>query len=171
MKVDLIKDFYSKELEDESVQDNRLTVHVGILTLIGAALLFSLKNPIGTDHNLFSLFLGALVLALIFFVASIVQVIRANIGHKYERLPRADVVYDYFLKLQDFYRSNPKTFGSSEDDFEDYLKRKMVEATARNTDVILLRSARNHTALVLMALAVALSLVCAVMAILTSTNA
>jgi len=165
MDIELMKEMYFRELEGKTTQEGRLPVHVGLLTVIGGALLFSLRNPVESGEGLFVPFVVVVIVALVLFIISIVQICRANIGHDYERLPRVDTMYSYFLGLTEFYEKNTNVKGTAEGDFDDYLKRKMVEATSRNTDVNLLRSARNHTAVVLMALAALFSLASGAMAL------
>ncbi len=170
MDIELIKEMYFKELEGKTVQDGRLPVQVGLLTVIGGVLLFALRNPVATGDRLYELFFGVVIVALLFYCFSIICVCLANIGHKYERLPRADTMYSYFLSLTDFYEKGANAQGTAEDDFNEYLRRKMVEATSRNTDVNLLRSARNHTAVVLLAWAAAFSLASGAIALSKASN-
>jgi hypothetical protein len=146
MNIELIKEQYFRELDGKVQQDGRTTLQVAVLTVLGGVLVVAYQG-LAPASGWQAIVLGCLFWpGLAAFVFALIQVLRANIGHLYERLPSADVQYQYFKKLERYYTHTSKVSGSPTADFEDYLARRMVQSAARNSNVNQRRAAIHYNA-------------------------
>jgi len=170
MDKQLIKEFYFRELESKSEHDARVAVLVGILSLVAGLLFFCWRNFGQQGPALQLAFTALFVLASIFYVLAVLQVLRANIGHTYERLPFPEELYAYRSHLEDYYREVGSSSGDATADFEDFLARHMISATSRNARTNLVRSARNYSATRFAAFAVVVGIVAAGVVLLSKPH-
>lgn len=169
MKIELIKELYFRELELKNQHDSRPTLHVAVLSILGGLLFFGYQRlrPLGGG-----LMVGFWVLfapAVLSYAVALIQVLRANLGHLYERLPSPDVLYDYHVKLLEYHARNPEATGTPEEEFAEFLARHMVLATSRNTQSNLSRSSRHYSAMRALALTVVFAIASAVVVLLAES--
>jgi len=170
MKPDFIKELYFRELEEKHQQDSRTTLQVFLLSLLGGVLVFCVRH-FRTQHPvLLWLFVACFGVASVFYALALIQVLRANFGHVYERLPDASALYRYFQELKVFYTKHPGVAGSAEADFDTDLQQRMVSATSRNSYANLLRAARHYSAVRFMALVVVFGILAAVPVLIALLN-
>jgi len=166
LNTELIKELYFRELETKNQHDSRPAFQVGALSILGGLLLFGYQHFRPICYGFSVAFWVFFVPALLSYMLSLIQVLRANLGHSYERLPAADILYDYYLKLQDYYARNRDAAGSADDEFAEFLARHMVLATSRNTHSNLSRSSRHYSAMRALAFTVVFAIASAVVVLL-----
>jgi hypothetical protein len=167
MKPDLIRELYTRELDERHQQDSRTTTEVAVLTVMGGALIFYLSTFPPERTLLWLLFALCIGTSIICYSLAIILVLRANIGFKYERLPHARQMYEYYSELVRYYDDNPSARGSADHDFESYLCEKMIAATTRNAVSNIGRSERHYSASRFLAGVVVFALLAALPVILT----
>jgi hypothetical protein len=156
MKLDFIKELYFHELDTKDQHDGRPAFQVAILSVLAGLLFFGYQHlhPAGCVPTTVSVAL--FLTAALCYTEGLRQVLLGtlNLGHFYERLPAADVMYDYYRKLQIYYAKSPDVSGNADDEFSEFLARHMVLATAHNMQNNLRRAARHYSAMRAFALTV-----------------
>ncbi len=146
MNLDLAKEFYFRELDGKAQQDARMGVFVGLLSAVGAAIAFLVKNawPPATSWYRVSLTLSGV--SLVLYVLAVIWVLRATLGFRYEKVPSPDNLLVYWQNLLGYHGVDPSAPGKAAADFEDYLVRHFASAASRNVGDNLARSALYYGA-------------------------
>ena len=162
MKSDFVKELYYRELDAKRDLDARPTLHVAVLSVLGSLLAYSFihfTGQNGLQESWFNLFLST---AAVSYGVAVANVILATQGHPYARLPLVESLQSHSANLAAFFRQTPGAEGSALTDFEDFIRRRMIEATSKNEYANLSRAARHYSAM----RAMSLCLVFALMAVL-----
>jgi hypothetical protein len=143
MEFDFVKELYFRELDGRHDQNGRASLYLAVLTVLGALLVFCLRqHPTGGFSSLYFL----LILAFLLYALAIIFVLLANLEFGYLQLPYASELDAYHRELQDYYRQNPEVRGEPGQDLKDILYLKMVEAATHNSQTNLTRAARYYAA-------------------------
>ncbi|MBI5216243.1 MAG: hypothetical protein HY960_10865 [Ignavibacteriae bacterium] len=128
------KDMYEREIERTSELNERLTLPVSLVSAIGAGIYYlftqylSFEFEIKNETIFFYIFLSLSVVCIIW---AIFMLIRSYVWkYNYYYLPYVSDLEEYFRELQEFYKDEN---GITEKDYEEYLIRKLAQATDHNT--------------------------------------
>lgn len=166
MDLEFFKDLYFRELDAKRDQDGRTGTQVGILTILGSVLVYCYQNSPDQPGLWLIAFYGAYFPAVATYVVALVQVMRAILGHGFERLPLPDELHNYHVQLEDYYYEEPNPEGTLETEFNDFLIRHMVTATVQNAQTNVSRSERSYSAMYWFAFTVVFALVASGIALL-----
>ncbi|HUX21732.1 MAG TPA: hypothetical protein VMW69_10875 [Spirochaetia bacterium] len=138
---------YDDEMQEKSRMDSRVTVYIAALTVAGGVLGFLFQNewPVATDP----LRIASLVsssLSVIVFVFAGVYVVRAYVGYTHRRLPLPNEILKFRTELLTYHERTHSSETAALQDFENYLSRKLADATARNSRNNITRSTYYHRA-------------------------
>jgi hypothetical protein len=146
MDVDLAKELYFRELGSKDEVDKRLGVYVALLSAIGSVLAFLVRSGWTGRTPLRSAELALEGIAVLSYFLAIAWIMRATVGHTYEKLPSPANLLGYWRDIEAYHQANPGVAGDARTDFDDFLLRHLASAATRNAENNLVRSALFYRA-------------------------
>lgn len=133
MKTEFLKELYFEELRRKEQETSAPTIAVAVLTLVCGIFSYYLEHFRFQQHAISYLFIVSLTLAVISFAFSICFIIRSYVGYTYQRLPCASTMKNYYEKLLEYNRATRIPDEKTEQEFDDFLRQRMAEATKINS--------------------------------------
>ncbi len=120
-KHETLKELYYHEIEQKDKINARLSIPIGVLTLMGSGAVFFISNLKNLNEGCArKIFLGLLILYIAGIFVAVYHAIRAFVGHRYKYLPKPTEISTQFQVYLDYYDENYKDFfsdtGSTKDE-------------------------------------------------------
>jgi hypothetical protein len=134
LDFDFLKSRYDFELQRREEQTASLGLPVGVLGGLGSVVALMARSLTWSDVTLIAFFAPLLVLDIIAFVVCMVYLSRVYHRRTYVYLPKLADLDNALTEWRDFYQ-NAKVPGADEDFFEHEFRKRIIDATDRNTDI------------------------------------
>lgn len=132
LKTEFLKERYDYELQRKDQLTDALNLPVGILSGLGGLLALMARAFTYADPVLTWLFVPSLILAGVAFFVCLVQLVRTYHRQTYIYLPLLRELEEWEEEVRDFVRYVEET-GGREEDFQEQLRKRIIEAADRNT--------------------------------------
>ena len=135
------------ELERRNELRRSLALPIGLAVLFGGGLYSLLSGFSWSEVNTITLHavLFATVPAVVLWVSAVTFVIRSHVGYRYAYIPTAREIFDYKLKLEQFYSQTNKK-DESDTDIQAHLLKEYSDNAHHNNMNNNTKSARLHEA-------------------------
>ena len=134
LDFDFLKSRYDFELQRREQQTASLGLPVGVLGGLGSVMALMARSFTWTDTILTS-FAPSLVFGVIAFVVCMVYLSRVYHRQTYVYLPKLAALDDALKEWRAFYEDARVAEPADEDFFEHEFRRRIIDATDRNTDI------------------------------------
>ncbi len=140
------KEHYFHEANRRHQLTNALAIPIGVLTVIGGALIVVAKH-LDTPLTCIEIFtLQFLVITAILLLTTIYFLIRSYFNYSYGYIATSQELKDYRDNLIEFYKADPNPEEKSEKDLEEYINSQYAEHTHLNVQSNDLKSYYIHKA-------------------------
>lgn len=134
MKLDLHKDFYFFEWSRKDQLTNNAGLPIAILTVLIGGVFFLCSNfPYRQDWLTYCFIVLAAVVSVA-IATSIVFRNRALQGKWYEQIPSPKDLNQYYAELTTYFKRTGRPVEDVEQEFQQFLRERMAEATTRNRE-------------------------------------
>lgn len=134
LDFDFLKGRYDFELQRREQQTTSIGLPVGILGGLGSVMALMARSFTWSDVTLTSFFAPLLVLGVVAFVICMVYLSRVYHRQTYVYLPKLADLDNTLAEWREFYQDS-KVSGADQDFFEHEFRRRIMDATDRNTDI------------------------------------
>ncbi len=135
LDFDFLKSRYDFELQRREQQTASLGLPVGVLGGLGSVMALMARSFTWSDKLLTALFAPLLVLDIVAFAVCMVFLSRVYHRQTYVYLPKLTDLDNTLQEWRDFYTEAKTTGGADEDFFEHEFRKRIIDATDRNTDI------------------------------------
>lgn len=135
LDFDFLKSRYDFELQRREQQTASLGLPVGVLGGLGSVMALMTRSLTWSDARVIAVFAPLLALDVIAFVVCMVYLSRVYHRQTYVFLPKLADLEDALAEWREFYQ-DAKVPGTADGDFfEHEFRRRIIDATDRNTDI------------------------------------
>lgn len=136
LDFDFLKSRYDFELQRREQQTASLGLPVGILGGLGSVMALMARSFSWSDSALTFFFVPLLVVAIVAFVICMIQLSRVYHRQTYVYLPKLVDLENTLTEWREFYKDAKVPDGEADDDFfEHEFRKRIIDATDRNTDI------------------------------------
>lgn len=152
MNIEFYKSLYEEEWARKDELQSSASIALGILTLVGGALVFLIQQLESLVYPWRLAFLIAAASAGVAMLGAIYQLVRTHVGYVYRRLAFPTELLSFQNDLIAWYRSyapampQPERERQAEAEFNHGIVERLVEATDRNTRNNVKRGEHLHRA-------------------------
>lgn len=161
MNKDLYKELYLFEIgRKDKISDSVSTLITGMV-IVGGAIGYFIENHSFSWDGLSIAFSMLLAVAIVLYALAIISLISIY-GYKYQLIPFASSLKDYYVQLEEYYDQNPDEDGNPDSSFENYLNNRYAEATVVNAKHNDVRGAYQGRIFSVLAYSMMLTLLCSI---------
>jgi hypothetical protein len=146
MDLTFAQNQYELEWQRRDQLQSASGVPIGILTLLGSALVYLLKEFETPTLLLSGFFWTMALLATLAYGIAVYMSVRSYYGYLYQRIPLPSQLQAHQAELLAYHRKSGGREGDAQRDFEDFLCQRYIDATDRNAANNINRGAYLHNA-------------------------